>query len=119
MNLVVGRDRTDFGLGYPRVRVDLVKEASPIVFVKNAGEAPRLLLERLDILNLHYKDISWLGAFHLKGARQVVNLGKVDVLHIIGAVVVANLPSCPVYALYLEDFSIFDFGCEGNCERGQ
>ena len=118
MKLVVGRDRTG-GLGYPRVRVDFVKEAPSVVFVKNAGEAPRLLLERLHVLNFHYKDISRLGAFHLKGTREVVNLGEVNVLHIVGAIVVANLPSCPVYALYLEDFSIFNFSCEGDCERSQ
>ena len=48
-----------------------------------------------------------------------MNLGEVDVLHIIRAVIVANLSSCPVYALHLENFPIFDFGREGNCRRGQ
>ena len=102
-----------------RVGVDLVKEASPVVFVKYACKAPWLLLEWLYILDLHHKNVSRLGAFHLKGARQVVNLGEVDVLHIVRAVVVANLSSCPVYALHLEDFSIFNFGRKGNCSRGQ
>ena len=116
---VVGRDWTVLGLGDLRVGVDLVKEASPVVFIKHACEAPRLLLEWLHVLDLHHKDISRFGAFHLKGARQVVNLGEVDVLHIVRAVIVTNLPSCPIYALHLEDFPIFDFGGKGNCRRGQ
>lgn len=111
---VIGHDNGDL-----RVRVDLVKEASPIVLVKYACEAPRLLLEWLYILNLYHKDISRFGAFHLKRARQVVNLGEVDVLHIVRAVIVANLSSCPIDTLHLEDFPIFNFGGEGNCWRGQ
>ena len=48
-----------------------------------------------------------------------MDLGQVDVLHVICAVVVANLSSCPVHALYLDDLSIVDLGGEGNCERRQ
>lgn len=48
-----------------------------------------------------------------------MNLGEIDVLHIIRAIIVANLSSCPIYALHLEDLPIFDFGRERNCGRGQ
>lgn len=105
--------------GDQRVRVDLVKEASPVVLVEYARKAPRLLLEWLHILNLHHEDISRFSAFHFKWARQVVNLREVDVLHVICAVVVANLSSCPIDALHLEDLPVFDFGREGNCRTGQ
>lgn len=52
-----------------RVRVDLVKKASSVVLVKYARKAPRLLLEWLNILDLHHEDISRFGAFNLKRAR--------------------------------------------------
>lgn len=116
---MVGSDRTGLGLVDLRVGVDFVKEASPIVFVKNASKSPRLLLEWLHILDLHYKNVSRFGAFHLKRPRQVVNLGEVNVLHIVRAVIVANLPPCPIYALHFEDFPIFDFGRKRNCRRDQ
>lgn len=116
---VVGGDRTGLGLVDLRVGVDLVEEASPVVFVKYACKAPRLLLERLHILDLHHKDVSRFGAFHLKGTRQIVNLGEVNVLHIVRAVIVANLPPCPIHALHFEDFPIFNFGRKGNYRRDQ
>ena len=112
-------ERIGHANGDPRVRVDLVKKASPIVLVKHAGKAPRLLLEWLHILDLHHEDISRLGAFHLERARQVVNLGEVDVLHIVRTVIVANLASCPIDTLHLEDLPISNFGREGNCRKGQ
>lgn len=114
---VVERNRIDLGLEGLRVRVDFVKEAAPVVFVKYACKAPGLLLEWLHVLDLHHKDVSRFGAFHLKGTRQVVYLGEVDVLHIVRAVIVANLSSRPIYALYLKNFSIFDFSRKGNCSR--
>ena len=67
--LVVARGWSGWGLGDLRIRIDLVKETSPVVFVKDACEAPWLLLERLHILDLHHKNISRFGAFHLEGAR--------------------------------------------------
>lgn len=100
-----------------RVRVDFVKEASTVVLVEYARKAPRLLLKWLHILDLHDEDITRFGAFHLKRARQVVNLREVDILHIVRAVIVANLSSCPIYTLHLEDLPIFNFGREGDCRR--
>ena len=100
-----------------RVRVDLVKEASTVVLVKYPRKAPGLLLKWLYILDLYDQDISRFGPFYLKRARQVVNFGKIDVLHIVRAVIVANLSSCPIDTLHLEDLPIFDFGRKGNCRR--
>lgn len=51
-----------------RVRIDFVQEATPVLFVKNSGETPELLLEGLDVLNLDDEDISWLSAFDLEWA---------------------------------------------------
>ena len=116
---MVDLDRIGFSLGDLRIWIDLVKEASSIVFVEYTCKAPRLLLERLHVLNFHNKDISRLGAFHFKGARQVVDFCKIDVLHVVGAVIVANLPSCPIYAFHFEDLPVLNFGGEWNCSRSQ
>ena len=107
------------GLRDLRIWVDLVEKASPVVFVKHAGKAPRLLLKWLHVLYLDDQNISRFGAFDLKGAGKVVDLGEIDVLHVVRAIVVADLPSCPINTLDLEDFSIFNFGRKWNCRRGQ
>lgn len=105
--------------GVLRVGVDLVKETTTVVLIKDTCEAPWLFLEWLYVLNLNNQDVPGLCTFHLKRTREVMNSGEVDVLHIIRAVIVANLSSCPVYALHLEDFPIFNFGRKRNCRRGQ
>ena len=98
-----------------RFWVDFVKESTAIVFVEDAGEAPGLFLEGLYVLDLDDEDVSWFGVLNFKRAGQVVDLGQVDVLHVICTVVVANLSSCPINALNLNDFSILDFGSERDC----
>lgn len=122
VNRVMSVDRSQ-GIGHDkgdlRVRVDLVEETASIVLVKHARKAPGLLLEWLHVLDLYHENISRFGAFHLKRARQVVNLGEVNVLHIVRGVVVANLSSCPINTLDLEYLPIFDFGREWNCNRDQ
>lgn len=50
---VARRGGIGFDNGDIRVRVDLIKEASAIILVENAREAPWLLLERLYVLNLN------------------------------------------------------------------
>ncbi len=99
--------------------VDFVEEASAIVFIEDTSEAPWLLLEWLHVLNLDHEDIARLGVLHLKGSTQVVDRGQVDVLHVICAVVVADLATSPVHALNLHNLSIFDLLREGHCRRGQ
>lgn len=99
--------------------VDFVEETSAIVFFEDTSEAPWLLLERLHVLDLDNEDIARLGVLHLKGSTQVMDLGQVDVLHVICAVVVANLATSPIHALNFYNLSIFDLLREGHCGRGQ
>ena len=99
-----------------RFRIDLVEESPAIVFVKDACEAPRLVLEGLYILNFDDEDVPWFGAFNFERTGQVVNLGQIDVLHVICTIIVANLSSCPINAFNLNNFSILDFGSEWDCE---
>lgn len=91
-----------------RFGVDLVKEASAVVLVEDAGEAPWLMLEWLNILNLDKQDITRLRTFDLEWSREIVDSREVDILHIIGRVIVANLSTGPVYTFDLDYFSILD-----------
>lgn len=75
-------------------------------------EAPRLLLERLYILDLDYQDIAGLRSLDLKRPAQVMDLGEIHVLHIVRTIIVTNLPASPVDALDLDDLSVFDGAIE-------
>ena len=99
-----------------RVGIYLIQESTAIAFVEDASEAPWLFLERLHILDLNHEDVPRLGALNLKRASEVVNLGQVDVLHVIRAVIVANLATSPIHAFDLDNLTGFDFACEGDCE---
>ena len=113
MDLGVGRGGK--GKRSSRFRIDLVEKSTAIVLVEDAGEAPGLLLEGLYVLNLDDEDVSWFGVLNLERTRQVVDLGQVDVLHVICTIIVADLTSCPINAFNLNDFSILDFGSERDC----
>lgn len=104
-------------MGEVRFWIELVKEATSIVFVKDAGKAPWVVLERLDVLNLNKKDVAWLGRLDLKWSRQVVDLSQINILDIVGTVVVPNLAACPVKAFDLDNFTILDGAAEGNYDK--
>lgn len=72
-----------------------------------------MILEWLNILDFDEEDIPRFGCFDLEGTREIVNLGQVDVLDIVGTVVVLDLPSCPVKTFDLDSLTIFD----GSAER--
>ena len=88
--------------------IDLVKETTAVLLIKNAGETPWLILHRLDVLNLDKQNITRLSGFDLKWTSKVVDFGQVDVTHIICAVIVADLSSSPVYTLNLDHLSVLD-----------
>ena len=43
-----------------------------------------------------------------------MDLGQIDVLHVIGTVIVLDLPTCPVDAFDLDDLAIFYGSIEGD-----
>lgn len=83
------------GKGDSRARIDLVQEPSSVLLGKHAGEAPRLVLERLDVHDLDEEHVARLRALHVKGPAEVVYLGEVHILDIVGRVVVPNLAAGP------------------------
>lgn len=70
----------------------------------------------MHVLDLDEQRVAGLGAFNLKGAGQVVDLGQVDFEDVFGGVVVADLAAGPVYAFDVDDFAVGDFACEGDWE---
>lgn len=94
----------------------LRQKPAAIIRVKHACESPRLVLERLHVLDLDEQHVSLLGGLDLKRARQVVHAGQVDVSHVVGAVVVLDLPAGPVGAFDLDDFAVLDAGGGRDCE---
>ncbi len=99
-----------------RIRVYLIEKASTIALIKDPRKPPRLLLERLDVLDLDHKHVTRLGCLDLKGTGQVVDLCQVNVFHVIGAVVVLDLPARPVDTLDLDDLAVLDGAVEGHCD---
>lgn len=98
-----------------RFGVEFVEEATAVLFVEDAGEAPWLVLHGLDVHDLDDEDVARLGGFDLEGPGQVVDLGQVDVLHVVCAVVVADLSTGPVKTFDLDRLAVFDGACEWDC----
>lgn len=87
-----------------RLGVDFVQKATSILLCEDASEAPRLFLQRLNVLDLDDENIAWLRGFNVEWTGQVMNLRKIDITHIICRVVVANLTTSPVNAFDLHYF---------------
>ena len=96
-----------------RFRVYLVEEPTAILAVEDAGEAPWLVLHWLNVLDLEDQDVAWLSGLDLERAGQVVDLGQVNRLHVVRAVIVADLTARPVDAFDLDDFVVFDGSVDG------
>lgn len=95
-----------------RVRVDLIQESASVLLVEDACEAPRLVLEGLNIHDLDEKDISWLGLFDFERTGEVVDSRKVNIQDIVGTVIVLDLSTGPVETLDLDRLSILDRAAE-------
>lgn len=94
----------------------LIEKPTTIGLIEHGGETPWALGKGLHILDLYLEDITRLCALNLKGSRKVVDTGKVDVLNVICAVIVANLSTCPVKALDLNSFTGGNLAGEWDCK---
>lgn len=91
-----------------RLRIYLIKESTTVIFGEDSSKAPRLLVQRLNILNLQHQNIAWLRSLNIERARQVVDFGEVDIAHVVGAIIVSNLSTCPVYAFDFDYLAVLD-----------
>lgn len=90
-----------------RFRIDVIQKSATILLIKDSRKPPWLLLERLYVLYLHDQHIPRLCTLHLEWTTQVVNPSKVDILHIICAVIVPDLTSSPINTFYFDSLPIF------------
>jgi hypothetical protein len=67
-----------------RFRVQIIQETPAILRVEDARESPGLILKGLHVLDLDKQNVAGRGALDVKGARQIVDLGQVDVLDVVG-----------------------------------
>ena len=72
--------------------------------IKHTGEPPWLILKGLHVLNLDEQNIAWFSSLNLKRSREVVNLGEIDIPHVVGRIIVFDLPTCPVETLDFDHF---------------
>lgn len=91
-----GKGKEEGAAGGVRRWVKLIQKPTTVLFGENTREPPRLVLERLDVHDLDQQDVARLGAFDLKGPTEVVHLGEVYILDVVGRVVVLDLASGPV-----------------------
>eukprot|EP00967_Tisochrysis_lutea_P128381 scaffold219515_cov30-Tisochrysis_lutea.AAC.1 len=84
------------------------EEASSIVLVEGAREAPFVSFERAEVEYLNFEQVSRLRRLDRDGAAQVVHLGQVDMLDVIGGVIVLDLAPSPVDRLDAEGLALCD-----------
>jgi hypothetical protein len=97
-----------------RFGVYVIKETPSIVLVEDPRETPWMLLEWLDVLDLNEENIARLGRLDLEWAGQIVDLGQVDILHIVGAIIVLDLAACPIETFNFDHFVVLDRSAEGD-----
>lgn len=66
-------------------------------------------------MDLYDEDVTWLGGLDLKGPGKIVDLGEIDVLHVVGAVVIADLTAGPVDAFDFDHLAILNGPVERDC----
>ena len=91
-----------------RLRIDLIQKSTTILLREHPREAPGLLWQWLDILNVNHQQITGLSTFDLEGAGQVVDLRQVHVSHVVRIVSVLDLSACPVDALNLHGLVVLN-----------
>jgi hypothetical protein len=92
-----------------RFGIYLIQETASILAMKYTSKSPGLVLEGLHVLNLHKQDVARFRGFDVERSREIVDLGEIYVLHVVGRVVVFDLSARPVEAFDLDDFIVGDF----------
>lgn len=93
----------------------LIQKPAPIFLRKNPRETPQLVFQRLHVLDIDEEHIAGFCAFDFEGPSEVMHLCQIDVSHIVGRIIVLNLPARPVDALDLDRLTVFDAAAAGDC----
>ena len=75
------------------------EEAAAIFLGEHAVEAPHLIGKGADVENVHNQQVARLGALDGNRAAEVMHFAQVNIAHVFGTVVIADLAARPVHAL--------------------
>lgn len=100
---------------YSRLGIDLIQQPPSILAMEDAAESPRLVLERLHILDLDQQNVARFGGVDVKRAGKIVDLGEVDVFDVVRGIVVLDLAAGPVETFDLDDFAVGDLSAGRDC----
>ena len=105
--------------GLAGVRIVFGQESAAVGLGEQAGEAPLGLLEHADVEDVHDQQVTRLRAVNADGAGQIVDLGEIDHVDVVGGVVVLDLAAGPVDALDAEFIAGIHHGDHGmsGCQR--
>ena len=73
----------------------------------------------MDVLDLDEQYVARLRSFDFEGPGEIVDLGQVDILHVICTVVVLDLSARPIQAFDLDGLSVLDCAAERDWDRSQ
>ena len=73
-----------------------------------------MVLEWLNVLDLDQQHVTGFSGLDLKRSGQIVDLGQVDIFHIVGTIVVLDLTTSPVKAFDFDCLAVFDGSSRGN-----
>src|SRR6185437_2261688 len=98
-------DAVEIPTGLSGLRIMIDEETAAILARKNAGEAPRRCRQIADIEEIDDQQIARLRAFTTERPAKIMNLGEIDIAHIVCAVIVFDLAAGPVKTFDPEFFS--------------
>lgn len=99
-------------LGGPRIV--LIQKAAAVFFGEDAGESPRRVFEGLHVCNVDNEHVAGFCTLDLKRASQIMDLGEVDVMDVVCAIIIANLAAGPVEAFDFDRLPAFNLANRGD-----
>jgi hypothetical protein len=109
-----GEDAVEVPYRLGRVGEAVDQEAATVLPREDTGEAPLRLAQRADLQDVDDQQVTRLDAVYVDRAAQDMHVAQVHVAHVVGAVVVCDLPVGPVQALDSKALAEVHGGCGGD-----
>src|SRR5262245_23545980 len=98
----IGIDAVEVPAGFVRLRIVVNEEATAVFLSEYTGESPRRVRQISDVEQINDQKVTRFSTFNGEGTAQIMHLGQVNIADIVCAVVVCNLPACPIETLDTE-----------------
>lgn len=82
--------------------------------MEDAGESPRVVLERLDIVDFDAEHVARLSTLDFEWSREVMDLAQVYGQDVVCGVIVLDLTTSPIDTFNLDGFAVLNCAAEGN-----